>query len=171
MAHVYVSLGSNIRPAEHMRKGVAALRECFGGVALSSVYDSAAVGFRGDNFYNMVVGFETDAAVQAVLQTLHRIEARHGRVRGGSHFCSRTLDIDLLLYAGLIVHEHGLDVPRTEITRHAFVLQPLAEIAPELVHPEQGRTLAALWAELAADFCRAGQSLHVIPFRWTDTLG
>ncbi len=171
MAHVYVSLGSNIRPAEHMRKGVAALRMCFGAVALSSVYDSAAVGFRGDNFYNMVVGFETDAAVRTVLQTLHRIEERHGRTRGGSHFCSRTLDIDLLLYAGLIVHDHGLDVPRAEITRHAFVLQPLAEIAPELVHPERGRTLTALWAELATDFCRAGQSLHVIPFRWTDTPG
>ncbi len=169
MARVYVSLGSNIRPAEHMRKGVAGLRERFGTLDLSSVYDSAAVGFSGDNFYNMVAGFDTTDAVQSVARTLRDIETRHGRVRGGERFASRTLDIDLLLYDDLIVHECGLDVPRAEITRHAFVLQPLTELAPEFVHPEQGRTLAAMWAELEPAFNREGQSLRPIPFDWDET--
>lgn len=168
MARVYVSLGSNIRPAEHMRKGVSALRARFGALSLSSVYDSAAVGFSGDNFYNMVAGFDADAPVRAVAQLLHDIEEAHGRVRSGPRFSSRTLDIDLLLYDTLIAHASGLDVPRAEITRHAFVLQPLAEIAPDYIHPEQGRSLARLWAELGEGFRQEGQLLRRIPFDWGD---
>ncbi len=162
MAQVYISIGSNIDPAEHVRKGVAALRADYGEVALSSVYESAAVGFQGDNFYNLVAGFSTDAEVHEVARHLRDIEDRYGRVRSGPKFSSRTLDLDLLLYDDLVLHGSDLEVPRDEITQHAFVLWPLAELAPQMRHPQTGQTIAELWQA----FDRQQQVLRPIPFKW-----
>ena len=145
MARVYLSLGSNIERERHIRAGIEELRARFGPLQLSSVYESKAVGFEGDNFFNLVVALDTDEPVQAVNRSLHEIEDRHGRVRQGPRFSSRTLDIDLLLYGDLVIREEGLVLPRDEITRNAFVLRPLAEIAPELEHPLLKRTYRALW--------------------------
>lgn len=160
MAHVYVSIGSNIGREQNIRSGVAELRACFGDLILSSVYESEAVGFAGDSFYNLVAGFDTSLTPQQVAEQLRTIEERHGRVRNGPRFSSRTLDIDLLLYDDLVLHEGKLDIPRDEITRNAFVLWPLAEIAPQLRHPELGSCYAALWAS----FDRTSQPLWPVSF-------
>lgn len=162
MARVYVSIGSNIEREANIRGGVADLQAHFGELVLSQVYESAAVGFDGDNFYNLVAAFETDRAVQEVARILHTIEDEHGRTREGPRFSSRTLDIDMLLYDDLILTEGKLELPRDEITKNAFVLWPLAEIAPELEHPVLKQSYAALWAA----FDKEKQPLWPIPFSW-----
>jgi 2-amino-4-hydroxy-6-hydroxymethyldihydropteridine diphosphokinase len=162
MAQVYISIGSNIDPHEHVRAGVAALRADYGKLQLSSVYESAAVGFAGDNFLNLVAGFRTEDDVQRVASALREIEDRFGRDRSGPKFSSRTLDLDLLLYDDLVLNEAGLDVPREEITKNAFVLWPLAELAPGLRHPRLGITMKELWDAFDKDI----QELTPIPFKW-----
>ncbi|MFO7592867.1 MAG: 2-amino-4-hydroxy-6-hydroxymethyldihydropteridine diphosphokinase [Pseudomonadota bacterium] len=145
MAKVYVSIGSNIERDANIRGGVADLEKHFGELELSRVYESEAVGFDGDNFFNLVAAFDTDEDVQAVAKTLHEIENDHGRTREGPRFSSRTLDIDMLLYNDVVMQEGKLELPRDEITKNAFVLWPLAEIAPELKHPVLKKSYAELW--------------------------
>ncbi|MGD8934456.1 MAG: 2-amino-4-hydroxy-6-hydroxymethyldihydropteridine diphosphokinase [Gammaproteobacteria bacterium] len=146
MARIYISLGSNIDRDQNTRAGVRALQQRFGELQLSSVYESEAVGFEGDAFYNMVIACEVDEDVHSVNRALAEIEDAHGRDRSGPRFSSRTLDLDLLLYDDLVLDENGLKLPREEILKNAFVLWPLAEIAPQLVHPVAGKTYAELWA-------------------------
>ncbi len=162
MARVYVSIGSNINRDENIRGGVADLQARYGELTLSTVYESASVGFDGDNFYNLVVAFNTEEPVSKVAQELHEIENAHGRTREGPRFSSRTLDIDMLLYDDLVLHEGKLELPRDEITKNAFVLWPLAEIAPELDHPVLKITYAELWAAFNKD----NQPLWPVPFSW-----
>lgn len=151
MARVYVSVGSNIERERHVRSGVAALRECFGHLTLSRIYESEAVGFTGDNFFNLVAGFDTEEGVRAVAASLRDIERRHSRDHRAPRFSSRTLDLDLLLYGDLVTEEEGIKLPREEITRYAFVLGPLAEIAGEMQHPIIGRSFSGLWREFEKD--------------------
>jgi 2-amino-4-hydroxy-6-hydroxymethyldihydropteridine diphosphokinase len=94
-----------------------------------------------------VIACEVDEDVHSVNRALAEIEDAHGRDRSGPRFSSRTLDLDLLLYDGLVLDENGLKLPREEILKNAFVLWPLAEIAPQLVHPVAGKTYAELWTE------------------------
>jgi len=145
VARVYISLGSNIDREALTRAGVEALRLQFGELLLSSVYESEAVGFEGASFYNMVIALQTDKDVWGVSQLLRQIEDEHGRDRSGPRFSSRTLDLDLLLYDDLIIDENGLQIPRDEILLRAFVLWPLAEVAPELLHPQVNKTYGELW--------------------------
>ena len=155
MAHVYLSLGSNIDAENNLRAGMRDLRDKYGDLQVSTVYESEAVGFEGDNFLNFVVGLETDDDVHTTQANMSAIEEAHGRVRGAEKFSSRTLDIDILLYDDLIIHENGLHLPRDEIEKYAFVLQPLAELAPDLKHPVSGKTCKKLWEEF--DKSRAKQ--------------
>lgn len=145
MTRVYVSMGSNIERERNTRSGLAALRAHYGPLIMSSVYDSQALGFAGDDFYNLVVAFDTTEDVHTVARTLERIEHEHGRARGTARFNSRTLDLDLLLYGDLVLNAPDLRLPRPEIVKYAFVLRPLAEIAGHERHPQDGRTYQALW--------------------------
>lgn len=145
MTRVYVSIGSNIERDANIRGGVTDLQKYFGELELSRVYESEAVGFDGDNFFNLVAAFDTDEDVLTVAKILHDIENDHGRTREGPRFSSRTLDIDMLLYDDAVLQEGKLELPRDEITKNAFVLWPLAEIAPQLKHPVLKQSYAELW--------------------------
>lgn len=160
MATIYISLGSNINREQNTRAGVRALEQAFGELTLSSVYESEAVGFKGDAFYNMVIACDVDTPVHETNQILRAIEDAHGRDRSGPKFSSRTLDLDLLLYDDLVLDENGLKLPRGEILKNAFVLWPLAEIAPHRKHPETGTTFAELWTA----FDKTKESLKPIDF-------
>ncbi len=150
MPQVFISIGSNIDRAHHIRAAVSELRERFGRLILSTVYESAAIGFRGDNFYNLVAGFETDAPVLTLYDLLSELERRHGRLRGTDRFAPRTLDLDLLLYGKLVRQDNHVQIPRPEITKYAFTLKPLSEIAPGLHHPVTGISFGDMWSRFAA---------------------
>ncbi len=162
MPRIYISIGSNIDRDANIRAGVAELHECFGELIISSVYESQPVGFTGDDFYNLVVGFDTTQEVRDVNRHLHDIEHHHGRIRNGQRFNSRTLDLDLLVDGDAVIHEHDLTLPRDEILRYAFVLCPLAEIAGDEKHPQNGMSYAALWHE----FDKRPQPLWAVDFEW-----
>ena len=160
MATIYISLGSNIDREKNTRAGVEALKQAFGELNLSSVYESEAVGFEGDAFYNMVIACDSNIPVHETNQILRDIENANDRDRSGPKFSSRTLDLDLLLYDDLILDEQGLKLPRGEILTNAFVLWPLAEISPHLKHPETGVSYADIWSA----FDKSKQDLKPIDF-------
>lgn len=145
MPRVWVSLGSNIDRERCIRGAVAALRERYGELTVSRVFESEAVEFEGRPFYNLVVGFHTGENPAALRAQFRRIEDAFGRVRGRERFADRTLDIDLLTYGDLVTRDEGIGLPRDEIVRYAFVLRPLAEVAGDEVHPRTGRTYRSLW--------------------------
>jgi 2-amino-4-hydroxy-6-hydroxymethyldihydropteridine diphosphokinase len=161
---VYVSVGSNIDRERNIRAAVAALRQQFGCITLSSVYETQAQGFDGDPFYNLVVGFETPLSADVINSALHAIENRHGRQRGNQKFSARTLDLDLLLYGDEVMSDKN--IPRDEITRYAFVLLPLVEIAPNVVHPQHKQPLRRLWDDFKVAHDVSNEAIHAIDFQW-----
>lgn len=147
MPRVFVSIGSNIDRERNIRIGVDALRKHFGDLTLSRVYESDAVGFVGHRFYNLVVAFDTQRSLEELMATLAKIEQQQGRKRRGKKFDNRSLDLDILLYGDEVRHDDGLNIPRRDIDRYAFVLKPLAQIAGELKHPETGQRFDSLWQQ------------------------
>ena len=141
----YISIGSNIDKEIHIPASLQALEKQFGKLVLSSIYESEPVGFSGAMFHNLIVRFESDLDVKAVAKQLRQIELDNGRTRESQKFSSRTLDLDLILYGDLILSDGRLQIPRDEIERYAFVLEPLAEIAPLEVHPLSGISYGQLW--------------------------
>jgi 2-amino-4-hydroxy-6-hydroxymethyldihydropteridine diphosphokinase len=150
MAEVFVGIGSNVDPEANVRRALALMEERFDGLQRSGAYRNPAVGFSGDAFINLVVTFRTDAAVTEVALALAEVENACGRDRAGTKFGPRALDLDLLMYGDLVCGD-GPVLPREEILERAFVLGPLAELAPDLVHPTEHRRLAELWAAFPGD--------------------
>lgn len=162
MVRVFLSLGSNIDRERHIRAALDALAEAFGTLRLSPVYESEAVGFAGENFYNLVVVVETNLAVGELAAKLRAIEDRNARCRGGEKFSARTLDIDILTYGDSVGTVDGVTLPRDEILKYAFVLRPLADLIPDERHPLAGRS----YRELAAELDSERQRLWPVPFCW-----
>lgn len=150
---VYVSAGSNVNPEENLRLACRELRRRFGAIRTSAAYRNPAVGFQGDDFLNLVLSFRTTDPAEHVVAELERLHGLAGRVRVPGSFSPRTLDLDLLLYGTAVIP--GLRVPREDIRKYAFVLGPLAELAPDLRHPVTGETMAELWSR----FDHRGSSL------------
>ena len=145
MAAIFIGIGSSIDRHENIRRGVRLLQANFGELNLSNVFESEAVGFDGGNFYNLVAELNSDLTIEQVIQTLKNIEVQLGRPEKAIKYAPRTLDLGLLLYDSKIVT--ALDIPRSEITKNAFVLQPLAELAPNLMHPILAVSYQQLWLE------------------------
>ena len=141
----YLSLGSNVEPERHLRAAIDALRTRFGDVVVSPVYRTPAVGFDGPAFLNAAAIVDSDLEPQPLNDWLHALEDAHGRDRSGPRYADRTLDIDIVLFDDRVLDGTGnLRIPRPEL-KHAFVLRPLADIAPGIEVPRTGRTLAQLW--------------------------
>jgi 2-amino-4-hydroxy-6-hydroxymethyldihydropteridine diphosphokinase len=145
MSTAYLGIGSNVDAERHVRIAVEALQNAFGVVALSPVYRSQAVGFDGDDFLNLAARVETDMAPLELREFLRQLEQAHGRDRNAPKWSDRTLDIDILLYDDLVVYDDELEIPRKEILKFAHVLKPLADLAPDLLHPVTGKTIAEIW--------------------------
>ena len=146
MARVYLSLGSNLEPHRYLRAALDELRARFGAIEVSPAYRSRSVGFDGADFVNLAVGLDTELEPAALNDWLHALEDRHGRRRDVPRYSDRTLDVDIVLYGERVIDGPGhLQIPRKEL-RHAFVLKPLADIAPAVRHPVGGQTMAELWA-------------------------
>lgn len=145
MPRVWISIGSNIEPRRHVEAALTELRRLFGDLVVSPVYEAQAVGFDAPPFLNLVVGVDTDRAPSELHRLMRELEDRHGRRRTGARFSSRTLDLDLLTYGDRVTGEGGKHLPRDEILGYAFVLAPLADVAPDERHPEIGETYGALW--------------------------
>ena len=141
----YLSLGSNVDPERNLRAAVAALRERFGDVAVSPVYRTRPVGFDGPDFLNAVARIECDTDPFALHRWLHKLEEQHGRDSRDKDYSDRPLDIDIVYFGSLVLDVGVLQLPRPEL-RYAFVLKPMADIAPEFVDPLRDATMAQLWA-------------------------
>jgi len=150
MPRVFVSIGSNIDRENSIRGAVRELAAHYAPLTLSPVYESKAHGFEGDNFYNLVAGFDTEESIEHIKETLSHIESRFGRSRRENCFSARTLDLDLLLYDDIVRHDSQVNLPHPDIRRYAFVLRPLADIAPDLRHPETGLTCARMWEQFGS---------------------
>jgi len=142
--NVYLSAGSNIAPERYLKMACQQLESEYGELMLSSVYQNAAVGFAGDDFLNMVIGFSTNEKPELIVKRLESLHDKAKRNRNSDPFSSRTLDVDLLLY-GDLVRGGTPKLPREDIEKYGFVLGPLAEVAPELRHPVSGMTMSEIW--------------------------
>ncbi len=149
MTIAFLSIGSNIERRRNVRAALAGLEAEFGPLNTSTVYQCPAVGFAGADFYNLAVSFETDLAPDALVDRLKALEHRLGRRRGEHKFEDRPIDIDLVMYGDRAGRSGEHRLPRQDVLKRAFILRPLAEIAPGFVHPVAGRTLAELWQELS----------------------
>jgi 2-amino-4-hydroxy-6-hydroxymethyldihydropteridine diphosphokinase len=148
MVEVFVGFGSNVEPETHLGEAHAELTRQFGSLRCSSVYRSPAFGFEGDDFLNLVGGFESELGPDAIDDILSRTEYAGGRSRGPVRFAPRTLDLDLLIYGPTVDPSRRL--PREDVLFYPFVLAPLAEIVPGLRHPVTGQTLREAWLSMDA---------------------
>lgn len=151
MPDVFVAAGSNIDPAENLRAAIDALDAAYGPLRISPAYRNRAVGFEGDDFINLVVGFATDDAITEVRRNLQRIETLCGRPPHAAKWAPRSMDLDILLYDQLVSNEPGLVTPRPDLVRRAYMLKPLFDIAPDVVHPTLHKTVRELWAAFDRD--------------------
>jgi len=162
MALIYLSLGSNIDRHRRITAALDALAENFGELLLSSVYESVSVGFEGDSFFNLVVGINSSQSVGQISKILKSIEDQNGRDRSGPRFGSRSLDIDILTVDDIAGEIDGIQLPRDEVLKNAFVLLPLAEIAAQTPHPVTGQSYSQHWQEFDKD----KQKLWPVEFIW-----
>lgn len=146
MARAFVSIGSNVDRAHHLRSSILELARAYGTLILSPVYESPAAGFDGPPFYNLVAAFDSGEPPVTLVTRLHAMERAHGRPDPHDPFGPRTLDLDLVRYGDLIC-EQPLRLPRPECRRYAFILKPLADIAPHWRDPEAGLTYLDLWQQ------------------------
>ena len=154
---MFVGLGANLpgldgaAPLATCKRALAALEARLGACArLSSWYHSAPVPASGQPwFVNAVALFRTARRARPVLETLQAVEDELGRARG-ERWAARIIDLDLLAWGGALIDEAGLLVPHPRLSDRAFVLLPLAEIAPAWRHPRDGRPIEALLAAMPA---------------------
>ncbi len=143
MSLVHLNIGSNQNRRSNICLAIQSLEQFFSDIALSSLFESPSAGFNGNDFYNIGVNITTLKTSHEVFYILRDIENSLGRDRSLPKFSSRIIDLDLVLYGGII--DDSLNVPRKDILKYAFVLAPLAELNPEAIHPLEGISYQNLW--------------------------
>lgn len=134
MQTVFVSIGTNINAEANMLLVKESLNSLFD-VIYSSIYKTPAEGFEGEDFLNSVCKFDTDKNPQELRTLLKNIEKDMGRTFTQKGMSNRVIDLDLILYGDLQINRNGLELPSSDIEKYKFVLEPLAEIAPDYIHP------------------------------------
>lgn len=150
MVAVYLDIGSNIDREANIQSCIDQLLKDFPDITFSKAYESESFGFKGDPFINISAGFKTDLSYSELKKYLQNLENKHARKRSNTKFIARTLDADVLLYGDSVLQPES-DVPRAEILKFPFVLFPLAEIAADVIHPQQKKTIAELAKESELD--------------------
>jgi 2-amino-4-hydroxy-6-hydroxymethyldihydropteridine diphosphokinase len=159
MTLAHVSGGSNLDAEKHLRQAARALRERYPGTRFSRVYRNPAIGFEGPDFLNFVAELPVAGEPAALKAELERIEGLCGRERDAPRWAPRAMDLDILLFGERVLDQPGLVLPRPQLLKWAFMLGPLAELAPDTRHPVAGATIGALWAA----FDQAGHRLEPVP--------
>ena len=152
MPKIYLSLRSNIRPEENLEEAKKLLSRNYQPQKESKIYKTKSVGFEGEDFLNQVVCFETDDSPENVITTLKDIEKKIGRKNRVEKFSEREIDIDLLLYGNFVGKALAKDIPHKDIDLYRFVLEPLVEIAPDLIHPKHQEKISEIWKKKLNSF-------------------
>jgi 2-amino-4-hydroxy-6-hydroxymethyldihydropteridine diphosphokinase len=147
----YLGIGSNVEPERHVMIAIERIGQAFEQARFSPIYRSRAVGFEGNDFINLVARVETDLTPLALRDWLRALEDEYGRERNVPKFSDRILDVDILLYGDQVSRADGLELPRPELFHFAHVLRPLAELAPDLVCPGDGRTMRQIREQARLD--------------------
>ena len=150
----YLSLGTNLgNKFENLQQAVDLVADEIGSVLkISSIYNTAAWGFKSEDFYNICIQVATNLNPEHLLETIHKIELSLGRKRtSDKEYKSRIIDIDVLLYDQEIIFSKDLIVPHKEMLNRKFVLVPLAEIAPNLIHPIEKKQIQVCLANSTDD--------------------
>jgi 2-amino-4-hydroxy-6-hydroxymethyldihydropteridine diphosphokinase len=150
-ARVFVAAGSNVDPIMHLERACAELRHTWPDTVFSRAFRNKAVGFDGPDFVNLVVGFTAAQPLEAVIARLHAIETLCGRPRFAPKWAPRTMDLDVLLFGDRIEKTADYTLPRPDLLKRPFMLGPMAEIAPGVVHPTEHRTIGELWEQFDRD--------------------
>lgn len=150
MHKVYLGVGSNQGRVKNIRSGLIALKQKLSDIKLSPVYESEAQGFSGPAFYNFVVEGKTRLSLEALSYWLKAIEHDHGRLANAEKYSDRFLDVDILLFDDLVGCFSGIKLPRTDVLEQSFVLIPLSDIAPDLIHPKNHLSFMQLRRERPA---------------------
>lgn len=160
-AVVYLSLGTNLGDKKHnLSFAIQSLKKEAGTVThLSSIYESNAWGYdSGNNYYNCCIAITTSLTPHELLKVTEAIEQSMGRLKTTT-YTDRVIDIDILFYDNLIIHEASLVIPHPQIEKRGFVLLPLNEIAPDLYHYKHFLTIAQLCQnqqQLSENYCVGG---------------
>ncbi|WP_027966210.1 2-amino-4-hydroxy-6-hydroxymethyldihydropteridine diphosphokinase [Halomonas halocynthiae] len=174
MALVTLSIGSNVQRKLNITACLNTLTETFGDLSISQVYESQPIGLRhgqtSANFYNLVVALVSDWPVGELQAHVKALEAKQGRQPHAPNKYApiiQPLDIDVLSVGKLTGQHDGIELPRNDILRHAFVLKPLAELLPNQCHPLTQQRYASLWRAFEANPALGGsQELWPVPFTW-----
>jgi 2-amino-4-hydroxy-6-hydroxymethyldihydropteridine diphosphokinase len=148
---VFVAAGSNVEPEKNLERACAEIAHTWPDAHFSRAWRNAAVGFEGPDFINLVVGFSAAQPLHFVIEKLRGIETNCGRPRYAPKWASRTMDLDVLLFGDRVEKTTDYTLPRPDLLKRPYMLGPLAEIAPDFVHPTEHKTIGELWAEFDRD--------------------
>ena len=147
MTHVVLSLGSNIDREKNIRFAWSKIGERFGEMEISPIYETVSIGFDGPAFFNFILGIFTPDPILEIREYLRGIETAAGRIRGVKEFDNRILDIDVILFGDNNLRPEGLNVPRDEIEKYAYILKPLSDLYPSMKHPISGKKFKHMWLD------------------------
>jgi 2-amino-4-hydroxy-6-hydroxymethyldihydropteridine diphosphokinase len=148
---VFVAAGSNVEPEKNLARACAEIAHTWPDAHFSRAYRNVAVGFEGPDFINLVIGFSAAQPLHSVIEKLRGIETNCGRPRYAPKWASRTMDLDVLLFGDLVEKTTEYTLPRPDLLKRPYMLGPLAEIAADVVHPTERRTIGELWAAFDRD--------------------
>lgn len=147
---VCISIGSNIEPGYHVPHSISVINAAYGPLVCSTLYRTSAIGFEGSDFINGVIFFRSNVTPLLLRDQLKTMEVLADRGHP-EKLADRKLDLDLLLYGSEIFESGDLVLPRPHMLDYAYILGPLSEVAPNIIHPITGRSFAWHWNNFSGE--------------------